>query len=178
MVYKTVTSATDIMRKLDQSRKHLRSGNLFSCISTFHNVLQAYININKITESDKNKVIGAINDFQQQITDSRQFKDLYGSFSFRYNDFKTSLDFITQLIQIKEDEIADILVNEEVNHILRQANLSKEEQNITKVMVSLVERGEQLELREQVELVEHREHLLHMKYYLQPIVIQRVLMVY
>ncbi len=150
MVYKTASSATEIMRKLDQGRKHLRSGNLFSCISTFHDALQAYVNIKSIIEADRIKVAGAFNDFQKQITNSRQFKDLYGTFSFRNNDFSTTLDFVSELIKIKEDEIADILVNEEVNHILRQANLSKEEQNITKVMVSLVERGEQLELREMV----------------------------
>jgi tetratricopeptide (TPR) repeat protein len=150
MVYKTVSSAADIMRKLDQSRKHLRSGNLFSCISTFHDALQAYINIKNIIESDRVKVIGALNDFQQQIAASRQFKDLYGAFSFRNNDFTTSLEFITELIKIKEDEIADVLVNKEVNEILSQANLSKEDQEITKMMVSLVERGEQLALREMV----------------------------
>ncbi len=150
MVYKTASSATDIMRKLDQSRKHLRSGNLFSCISTFHDALQAYINIRGIIEADRVKVIDALNDFQQHLAASRQFKDLYGTFSFRNNDFTTSLEFITQLIKIKEDEIADVLVNEEVNEILSQANLSKEEQDITKMMVSLVERGEQLALREMV----------------------------
>lgn len=150
MVYKTASSATDIMRKLDQSRKHLRSGNLFSCISTFHDSLQGYINIRGIIEADRVKVIDALNDFQQQLATSRQFKDLYGTFSFRNNDFTTSLEFITQLIKIKEDEIADVLVNKEVNEILSQANLSKEEQDITKMMVSLVERGEQLALREMV----------------------------
>jgi tetratricopeptide (TPR) repeat protein len=150
MVYKTVTSATDIMRKLDQSRKHLRSGNLFSCISTFHDALQAYINIKSIIESDRVKVIAALNDFQQQIAASRQFKDLYGSFSFRNNDFTTSLEFITELIRIKEDEIADVLVNKEVSEILSHANLNQKEQETTKTMVSLVERGEQQALREMV----------------------------
>ena len=148
MAYKTLNSATEIMRKLDQSRKHLKSGNLFSCISTFHDALQAYINIRSIIEADRIKVIAALNDFQQLLAASRQFQDLYGIFSFRYNDFPTSLDFITQLIKIKEDEIADVLVNKEVIQMLRQANLSKEEQDITKMMVSLVERGEQLALRE------------------------------
>jgi tetratricopeptide (TPR) repeat protein len=150
MVYKTITSATDIMRKLDQSRKHLRTGNLFSCISNFHDALQAYLNIKNIIESDRNKVIAALNDFQQQIASSRQFKDLYGTFSFRNNDFTTSLEFITELIKIKEDEIADVLVNEEVKQILSHANLSQEDQEITKMMVSLVERGEQQALREMV----------------------------
>ncbi len=148
MVYKTLNSATEIMRKLDQCRKHLISGNLFSCISTFNDALQAYINIRGIIEADRMKVAGALNDFQQQISTSRQFKELYGTFSFRFNDFKTSSEFISQLIKIKEDDIADVLVNKEVKLILSQANLNKEDQETTKMIVSLVERGEQLALKE------------------------------
>lgn len=148
MAYKTLNSATEIMRKLDQCRRHLKAGNIFSCISAFNDALQAYINIKGIIEADKIIVAGALNDFQHQISTSRQFKELYGTFSFRFNDFKTSSDFLTQLIKIKEDDIADVLVNKEVKQILSHANLKKEDQETTKMMVSLVERGELLALKE------------------------------
>ena len=149
-VYKTHSSATEIMRKLDQCRKHLKSGNLFSCISIFHDTLDAYINARGIIEADRMKVMGALNDFQQLLASSRQFQDLYGTFSFRVNDFPTSLDFIAQLIAIREEDIANFLLNKEVTSILSRAKLSKDDRDTAKMMVSLVERGEQLTLREMV----------------------------
>ena len=138
------------MRQLDQCRKHLKTGNLFSCISVFHDTLDAYISARGIIEADRIKVMGALNDFQQLLAASRQFQDLYGTFSFRVNDFKTSLDFIAQLVTVREEDIADFLLNKEVTSILSQAKLSKDDRDTTKMMVSLVERGEQLTLREMV----------------------------
>jgi len=149
-VYKTHRSATEIMRQLDQCRKHLKSGNLFSCISIFHDALDAYISARGIIEADRIKVIGALNDFQQQLATSRQFQNLYGTFSFRLNDFKTSIDFIAQLITVREEDIAAFILNKEVTSILSQAKLSKDDRDTAKMMVSLVERGEQLTLREMV----------------------------
>lgn len=150
MVYRTVNSATEIMRKLDESRKHLRLSNLFSCIVTFRDVLEAFINATGIVQADRVKVSSALNDFQHKVTGSHQFKDLYGAVSFRDDDFTTSFEFIGQLIKIKEDEIASVLINKEVGQSLNLDNLSDEERQKTLMMVSLVERGEQMALTQMV----------------------------
>lgn len=44
MVYRSAGSPTEIMRKFDESKKHLKLNNLFSCVVTFCDVLEAYIN--------------------------------------------------------------------------------------------------------------------------------------
>jgi tetratricopeptide (TPR) repeat protein len=150
MVYRSAGSPTEIMRKLDESRKHLKLKNLFSCIVTFRDVLEAYINATGILRADKIKLAHALNDFQQNIASSYQFRDLYGQFSFRDDDFHTSFDFFGQLIKIKEDEIASVLVNKDVGQSLNLDNLSEEDQQKALMMVSLVERGEQMALIEMV----------------------------
>jgi tetratricopeptide (TPR) repeat protein len=150
MVYKTVTAATDIMRKLDESKKHLRLGNIFSSIVTFKEVLETYIKATNIIQADKARVGGALNDFQHRIQSSHQFRDLYGAVTFRENDFQTTYEFIGQLIKIKEDEIASVLVDKEVGQVLNLDDLGEEEQQKTLMMVSLVERGEQTVLRQLV----------------------------
>jgi tetratricopeptide (TPR) repeat protein len=142
------SSAAEIMRNLDQCRKHLKTGNLFSCISNFHDVLDEYINAIDITESDRIKVMAALNDFQQLLSKDRQFQDSYGTFSFRHNDFDTSLNFINQLIKIREEEISDFLLNKEIIKIMSQANLDRTERETMKLIVTLVERGEQYTLQE------------------------------
>jgi tetratricopeptide (TPR) repeat protein len=113
-------------------------------------VLESFINAANIVQSDKNRVSSALNDFQQKISVSPQFKDLYGAVSFHDNDFRTTFEFIGQLIKIKEDEIASVLINKDVSHSLNLDNLNSEEQQKTLMMVSLVERGEQAALRQMV----------------------------
>ena len=148
MVYKDAGSAAQIMRKLDESKKNLRLSNIFSCIVIFREALDAFINATNIIQADKVKIAGALNDFQKKLTASHQFRDLYGAVSFRENDFRTSYDFIGQLIRIKEDEIAGVLVDKEVCEILNLDDLGEEERQKTLMMVSLVERGEQMVLRQ------------------------------
>ncbi|OPY86979.1 MAG: Tetratricopeptide repeat protein [Smithella sp. PtaU1.Bin162] len=150
MVYKEVSPAAKIRRKLDECKNHLQLNNLFSCIVSFREVLEFFINATNMSEADKNKVVAPLNDFQQTLSNSHQFRDLYGSVAFRDNDFRTSYEFIGQLIKIKEDEIASVLINKEVGEILNLGNLNEEEQQKTLMMVSLVERGEQSVLQKLV----------------------------
>ncbi len=147
-VHKTPPSAAEIMRKLDESKKHLRLSNIFSCIVSFREILDTFVKATHITESDRGLVAAALNEFQQKLADSHQFRDLYGAVTFRDNDFLTSYEFIGQLIQIKEDEIAGVLIGKEVGQSLSLDDLGQEERQKTLMMVSLVERGEQMVLRQ------------------------------
>ncbi len=150
MVYKTPPSAAEIMRKIDESKKHLRLSNIFSCIVSFREVLDTYVKATHIAERDRERLAEALNEFQRKLAGSHQFKDLYGAVTFRDNEFLTSYEFIGQLIQIKEDEIASVLVGKEVGKSLNLDDLGEEEQQKTLMMVSLVERGEQMVLRQLV----------------------------
>lgn len=150
MVYREVKPAIEIKRKLDECNKHLRSNNLFSCIACFREALDYFINSAILTEDERIKATSDLNDFQQKLTNSHQFRDIYGAVSFRDDDFRTSYEFIGQLMQIKEDEIASVLVNKDVGQSLNISALTEEEQQKTLTMVSLVERGEQTALMQLV----------------------------
>jgi tetratricopeptide (TPR) repeat protein len=143
-------SPTDVMLKITEGEKHLRKGNLFSSIVTFREVLNLFINMKNASQKDRTALTGVINDVQRKLAASREFTDLYGKVFFRDDDFATSYDFLCQLITIKEEEIANVLVNEEVSQSLNLDYLGKEDQKTTKLMVSLVERGELSVLRELV----------------------------
>ncbi len=156
--------AVETMRKLDQSRKHLRDGNLFSALVALRETLELFIGLRDILPNDTNRLTNAINDFQQKIALSREFQDLYGRVHFRDNDFSTSLDFLGQLISIKEDEIADMLQNDDFHTTLILNKLDSEDQKTARLMVSLVERGEQAAIKT---LVQENDDLasLVMAYY-------------
>jgi tetratricopeptide (TPR) repeat protein len=148
--YRKVNNAAEIIRKLNESRMHLRLSNLFSCIVTFREVLETFINSADYLRADKAKVSEALNEFQHIISRSHQFRDLYGAVSFRDNDFTTTFEFIGQLIKIKEDEITSVLLNREVGQSLNLDRLNEEERQKILKMVSLTERGEQMVLTQMV----------------------------
>lgn len=150
MVNKKVHRASELMRKIEECRKHLRLNNMFSCIAGFREVLDIFINRAVLSETERISMTGSLNELQQKLANSHQFKDIYGAVTFRDGDFRTSYEFIGQLIKIKEDEIAGVLIGKEVGQILNHVELTEKEQQKTLTMVSLVERGEQTALRQMV----------------------------
>lgn len=150
MVYREVSLSSKIMRSIEECKNHLELSNLFSCIVSFREVLDFFLNATDISETDKNKVTPTLNNFQQTLSNSSQFRDLYGSVAFRDDDFRTSYEFLGQLIKIKEDEIASVLIDKGVGESLNLRNLTEEEQQKTLMMVSLAERGEQSVLQKMV----------------------------
>jgi tetratricopeptide (TPR) repeat protein len=150
-VNQNFSSANDIIRKLEECKRHLYQGNLFSSIVSFREILDVYINVQDIKKSDKSRLAAAINNFQRQLAISQFFNDIYGKVFFRDDDFSTSYDFLCQLITIKEEEIADVLVNEEVARKLNLDDLGNDEQKTVKLMISLTERGESSAVRELVD---------------------------
>jgi tetratricopeptide (TPR) repeat protein len=148
--YRKVNTAAEIMRKLNESRMHLRLSNLFSCIVAFRDVLEIFLNSAEYIRADRAKVVEALNEFQHVIPKSHQFRDLYGVVSFRDNDFATTYEFIGQLIIIKEDEINNVLINRDVGRSLNLDKLNEEERQRILKIVSLTERGEQMVLTQMV----------------------------
>jgi tetratricopeptide (TPR) repeat protein len=148
--YRKVSNAAEIIRKLNESRTHLRLSNLFSCIVAFRDVLEIFLNSTEYIRADRAKIVEALNEFQRVISKSHQFRDLYGVVSFRDNDFATTYEFIGQLIIIKEDEINNVLLNRDVGRSLNLDKLNDEERQRILKIVSLTERGEQMVLTQMV----------------------------
>ncbi len=93
-----------IAKKLSDCKRHLQKGNIYSCLIDFRDALEKLLTI-KMLASDQREFNNDINLFQQRLAESKTFKDVYGPISFRDNDPKTTLDFIKQLVHVKEEEI-------------------------------------------------------------------------
>ena len=59
--------------------------------------------------SDMRELTKNINDFQLQLSSSKGFRDVYGPVTFRDNEFETTLDFMNQLLFLKEEDARDLL---------------------------------------------------------------------
>lgn len=147
---KKTGSAAEIVRQIEACKKNLNQGNLFSSLTSFRDLLDAFVNAHDVSKNEKNRLAAAINNFQRQLTLSTFFRDIYGKVQFRDDDFSTSYDFLCQLIEIKEDEISDVLISEDIRQRLNLGDFNTDDQQILKSMISLTERGESSALRELV----------------------------
>lgn len=94
-----------ITRKLHECRIHLQKDNIYSCLMGFREALEK-MQATRMLPADEKNLNRDINAFQAELASSRAFRHLYGPVTFKDDDIDTALDFMKQLIQIKEEEIA------------------------------------------------------------------------
>jgi len=108
--------AGEIARKLSECRNQLQHGNIFSCLARFREVLEKMLST-KMLASDEKELKNDINIFQKDLSNSRIFRDVYGPVAFHDNDFTTLLDFLKQLIRIKEEETIELMERNETKKV-------------------------------------------------------------
>lgn len=100
--------------KLNECRAHLQKSNIYSCISGFKDVLEK-MKATRMLASDEKELHKDINKFQDLLAASKTFRDVYGPVTFRDDDFETSLDFMNQLMLIKEEEVREIMAQRQLD---------------------------------------------------------------
>jgi tetratricopeptide (TPR) repeat protein len=128
-----------ITKKLRDCRIHLKKDNVYSCLIGFKDCLEK-MRSTKMLPTDEKQLHREINTFQDDLASSRAFLHLYGPVTFKNDDFDTSLDFMKQLIQIKEEEIAAAMESQIGEGILDPGQ-DDIQQLVQEIMV-LVERGD------------------------------------
>ena len=93
-----------ITKKLMECRIHLKKDNVYSCLAGFRDILEKMCTT-KMLPVDEKQLHKDINAFQAELASSRAFRHLYGPVTFKDDDIDTALDFMKQLIQVKEEEI-------------------------------------------------------------------------
>ena len=132
-----------IARKLNECQSHLKRRNIFSCLISFREALEKMLHT-KMLASDEKALSDEINMFQQSLASSSTFRNLYGPVTFRDDEFATSLDFLNQLITIKEEETNALMVLEKENDTLSgKHDAQADERNRTiRHIRELIEKGD------------------------------------
>ena len=142
---------SEIARKLSECLNHLQRGNIFSCLVRFREALEKTLST-KMLASDEKELIKNINTFQQDLAGSRIFREVYGPVTFHDNDIATTLDFMKQLIRIKEEETIALMEEKEgddMDHLGHPAPASKARQLIRQIKV-LLEKGDYATAQEMI----------------------------
>ena len=128
-----------INKKLLECRTHLQKNNIYSCLTGLKEVLEK-LRTTRMLPADEKQLHKDINQFQDDLSSSPAFRHLYGPVTFKDDDFETSLDFMKQLIQIKEEEIItamEIQKNKETS----SSDLSDLQKRVNEIM-TFVEKGD------------------------------------
>lgn len=128
-----------ITKKLLECRMHLQKQNVYSCLTNFRDVLER-VRSTRMLPADAKQLQQDINTFQYDLSVSRAFRHLYGPVTFKDDDVETALDFMKQLIQLKDEEIAETMAEQ-----LRQESQSGQPDDLrarVRQIELLVEKGE------------------------------------
>lgn len=121
-----------IFKRLDECRRHLQKGNIFSCLISFREALKK-MKATRMIPADEKELNKIINEFQEQLATSKTFRDVYGPVTFRDNDIDTALDFMNQLILIKEEEINQSLAETETEEEMRAKKFATLQEKLEKI---------------------------------------------
>lgn len=139
-----------IYKQLNECKNTLKNGSIHSCLLSFKTVLERIPKTNMLPADEKD-LTKEVNSFQISLSESKKFKEIFGPVSFHAKDFATSLDFVKQLIQVKEDELRGSIQNsqkndEPIQNIATDSAIDIEKEAQT--VMDLVERGEYSKAKE------------------------------
>jgi len=146
--------ASKIISKINECKNSLQRGNIFSCLISFKEALEK-MNTTRMLPADEKALQKEINAFQKNLSASPIFKDTYGPVTFRDNDNAPTLALMGQLIEVKEQEIQEVMVRQEEQADPDQPS-SGDHEIVDQIRI-LVEKGDYATARE---MLQNREEVL------------------
>lgn len=131
--------AGQLTKKLKECRVHLQKDNLYSCLTCFRDVLEK-VGATRMLPADEKHLHHEINTFQTDLAASQAFRHLYGPVTFKDDDIETALDFMKQLIRLREDEMQEAMESQKLEAAL-DADQEDLQRRVHEIMM-LVEKGE------------------------------------
>ena len=138
-----------IFKQLNDCKKNLKQANIHSCLISFKAVLEKTLTT-PMLPSDEKELMAEVNAFQQAISESKNFKDIFGPVSFQGKDFSTCLDFIQQLIRVEEEEVRDNTDVRQKDDISIQdiATITKDLETEARTVMQLIDKGDYTKAKE------------------------------
>ncbi|MEN6317571.1 MAG: tetratricopeptide repeat protein [Syntrophaceae bacterium] len=148
-----------IYKLLNECKNTLKHGNIHTCLLSFRTVLEK-IPITSMLPADEKDLMKEVNSFQISLSESKKFKDIFGPVSFHAKDLATSLDFVKQLIQVKEDELRGSIQNSQNNDASIQDIATDITSDIVKEAQTVMELVDQGEFSKAKELIADNDILV------------------
>jgi len=138
-----------IFKQLNECKKTLKQAHIHSCLLSFKAVLEKTLST-QMLPSDEKELMAEVNAFQQALSESKNFKDVFGPVSFQGQGFGTCLDFVQQLIRVGEEGIRDNADFRQKDDISIQdiATITKDLETEAQTVMQLIDKGEYTKAKE------------------------------
>jgi tetratricopeptide (TPR) repeat protein len=138
-----------IFKQLNECKKTLKQANIHSCLLSFKSVLEKTLKT-QMLPSDEKELMREVNAFQQALSESNNFKEVFGPVSFQGQDFVTCLDFVQQLIRVGEETIRDNADFRQKDDISVQdiATITNDLEMEAQTIMQLIDKGEYTKAKE------------------------------
>ena len=95
-----------IFKQLNECKTKIKQGNVHTCLVYFKSVLEKTLST-QMLPSDEKELMEEVNSFQLTLSQSKDFKDIFGPVSFHARDLSSSLEFVRQLISVGDERVRD-----------------------------------------------------------------------
>lgn len=135
-----------IFKHLSECKAKLKQGNVHPCLISFKSALEKTLSTHMLP-SDEKELMEEVDSFLQALSESKNFKDIFGPVSFQARDLSSSLDFVKQLIQVEEEKLREDIDFSQKNDGVIQDIATNMEMEAKKIM-DLIDIGEHARAKE------------------------------
>ncbi|MGZ3593052.1 MAG: tetratricopeptide repeat protein [Syntrophales bacterium] len=95
-----------IIKQLHDCKAKIKQGNVHTCLVYFKSVLEKTLGT-QMLPSDEKALMEEVNSFQLTLSESKDFKKIFGPVSFHAKDLSSSLEFVRQLVSVGDEGVRD-----------------------------------------------------------------------
>ena len=135
-----------IIEQLNECKAKIKQGNVHTCLVYFKSVLEKTLST-QMLPSDEKVLMEEVNSFQLTLSESKDFKKIFGPVSFHAKDLTSSLEFVKQLISVEDDKVRDnVDLSQKSDASLQDA--AKDIEAEAKMIMNIIDEGDYAQARE------------------------------
>jgi tetratricopeptide (TPR) repeat protein len=135
-----------IFKQLNECKAKIKQGNIRTCLVYFKSVLEKTLNT-QMLPSDEKALMEEVNSFQLILSESNDFKKIFGPVSFHAKDLSSSLEFVKQLISIGDEGVRDnVDLSQKSDASVQDA--AKDIEGKAQMIMNIIDQGDYAQARE------------------------------
>jgi len=135
-----------IIDELHECKTRITQGNVQTCLVYFRSVLEKTVST-PMLPSDEKMLMEEVNSFQQTLSESNDFKKIFGPVSFHAKDLSSSLEFVRQLISAGDEGVRDnVDLSQKTDASLQDA--VKDIETEAQTIMNIIDQGDYAQARE------------------------------
>jgi len=135
-----------IIKQLHDCKAKIKQGNVHTCLVYFKSVLEKTLNT-QMLPSDEKVLLEEVNSFQLTLSESKDFKEIFGPVSFHAKDLSSTLEFVKQLISVGDESLRDnVDLSQKSDASVQDA--AKDIEAEAQMIMNIIDEGEYTQARE------------------------------